>query len=67
MSRRIVISEQPSSAGELADMDRLLIGHPGEDRVPPIRRATTGRDMDLRPAELRTLHLPEADHDHRTC
>ena len=35
MSRRIVISDT-SKSGELADVDRLLLGDPLEDAVPPV-------------------------------
>ena len=36
MSRRIVISETSKVAGELADVDRLLLGDPLEDPVAPV-------------------------------
>ena len=38
MSRRMVISDTSKLAGELADVDRLLLGDPLEDPVPPIDR-----------------------------
>ena len=36
MSRRIVISETSKVAGELADVDRLLLGDPLEDPVAAV-------------------------------
>ena len=36
MSRRIVISEHVELAGQLADVDRLLLGDPFQDRVAAI-------------------------------
>ena len=46
MSRRIVISETLEVAGQLADVDRLVLGDPLEDQVAPVdgrQRARAGR------------------------
>ena len=61
MSRRMVISEHAELAGQLADVDGLLLRDAGQDRVPAIARRARAATSTCGLAEGGTRDLP----DHR--